>query len=91
MKILVVGGGSREHALCWKLAQSREVHKVFCAPGNAGTAQVAENVAIEAMDLENLRLFAEHQAIDLTVVGPEKPLIAGIRSVIIWMIPFRMS
>lgn len=78
MKILVVGGGSREHALCWKLAQSREVHKVFCAPGNAGTTQVAENVAIEAMDLENLRLFAEHQAIDLTVVGPEKPLIAGI-------------
>lgn len=78
MKILVVGGGGREHALCWKLAQSREVHKVYCAPGNAGTASVAENVPISPTDIENLRLFAEHQNVDLTVVGPEKPLIAGI-------------
>ena len=78
MKILVVGGGAREHALCWKLAQSREFHKIYCAPGNAGTALVAENVPIAATDIENLRLFAEHQRIDLTVVGPEKPLILGI-------------
>ncbi len=78
MKILVVGGGGREHALCWKLAQSPSVHKVYCAPGNAGTARVAENVAIGAMDIAGLRVFAEHQKIDLTVVGPEKPLIAGI-------------
>lgn len=78
MKILVVGGGGREHALCWKLAQSRDVHKIFCAPGNAGTAQVAENVPIAATDLDGLRVFAEHQKIDLTVVGPEKPLISGI-------------
>ncbi len=78
MKILVVGGGGREHALCWKLAHSRDVHKIYCAPGNAGTAQVAENVPIAADDIEALRLFAEHQKIDLTVVGPEKPLIDGI-------------
>jgi phosphoribosylamine--glycine ligase len=78
LKILVVGGGGREHALCWKLARSREVHKIYCAPGNAGTALVAENVPIAAADIENLRLFAEHQGIDMTVVGPEKPLIAGI-------------
>ena len=78
MKILVVGGGAREHALCWKLAQSREFHKIYCAPGNAGTALVAENVPIAATDIEKLRLFAEHQRIDLTVVGPEKPLILGI-------------
>lgn len=78
MKILVVGGGGREHALCWKLARSREVHKIYCAPGNAGTALVAENVPIPATDIDALRIFAEHQGIDLTVVGPEKPLIAGI-------------
>jgi phosphoribosylamine---glycine ligase len=78
MKILVIGNGGREHALCWKLAQSKDVHKIYCAPGNAGTAQVAENVPIAATDIENLRLFAEHQSVDLTVVGPEKPLIAGI-------------
>ena len=78
MKILVVGGGGREHALCWKLARSRNVHKIYCAPGNAGTAQVAENVPIAATDIDNLVLFADHQNIDLTVVGPEKPLIQGI-------------
>lgn len=78
MKILVIGGGGREHAICWKLAQSKAFHKIYCAPGNAGTAQVAENVPISATDIENLRLFAEHQNVDLTVVGPEKPLIAGI-------------
>lgn len=78
MKILVIGSGGREHALCWKLAQSKDVHKIYCAPGNAGTALVAENIPIAATDIENLRLFAEHQSVDLTVVGPETPLIAGI-------------
>ena len=78
MKILVVGGGGREHALCWKLAQSQDVHKIYCAPGNAGTALVAENVNIAADDIKNLALFAEHQNVDLTVVGPERPLIMGI-------------
>jgi len=78
LKILVVGGGGREHALCWKLARSRDVRKVYCAPGNAGTATVAENVPISATDIEGLRNFAELNSIDLTVVGPEKPLILGI-------------
>jgi phosphoribosylamine--glycine ligase len=78
LKILVVGGGGREHALCWKLAQSQNVHKIYCAPGNAGTAGVAENVAIAADDIANLLLFAEHQNVDLTIVGPERPLILGI-------------
>ncbi len=78
MKVLVVGGGGREHALCWKLAQSKSVHKIFCAPGNAGTALVAENVTIGALDIEGLRLFAEQNCVDLTVVGPESALIAGI-------------
>ncbi len=78
MKILVIGSGAREHAICWKLAQSPQVRKIFCAPGNAGTAEVAENIAIDAMDIEALRVFVEHQKVDLTVVGPEKPLIAGI-------------
>jgi phosphoribosylamine---glycine ligase len=78
LKILVIGSGAREHAICWKLAQSPQVRKIFCAPGNAGTAEVAENIAIDAMDIEGLRVFVEHQKVDLTVVGPEKPLIAGI-------------
>jgi phosphoribosylamine--glycine ligase len=78
LKILVVGGGGREHALCWKLAQSQDVHKIYCAPGNAGTALVAENVNIAADDIANLVLFADHQNVDLTVVGPERPLILGI-------------
>ncbi|MES2465474.1 MAG: phosphoribosylamine--glycine ligase, partial [Armatimonadota bacterium] len=78
MKILVVGGGGREHALCWKLAQSQDVHKIYCAPGNAGTALVAENIDIAADDIANLVLFADHQNVDLTVVGPERPLILGI-------------
>jgi phosphoribosylamine--glycine ligase len=78
LKILVIGGGGREHAICWKLSQSKAFHKIYCAPGNAGTALVAENVPISATDIEKLLLFAEHQNVDLTVVGPEKPLIAGI-------------
>ena len=78
MKILVIGGGGREHAICWKLAQSKDVHKVYCAPGNAGTATVAENVDIAVTDIAGLVQFAQHQQIDLTVVGPEKPLILGV-------------
>jgi phosphoribosylamine---glycine ligase len=78
LKVLVVGGGAREHALCWKLAQSSKVLKLYCAPGNAGTAQVAENVPIGPLEIEKLKDFVEHQGIDLTVVGPETPLIAGI-------------
>lgn len=78
MRILVVGGGGREHALVWKIAQSPLVEKIYCAPGNAGIAQQAECVAIAANDLDALADFAEVHAIDLTVVGPEIPLVAGI-------------
>lgn len=78
MKVLVIGGGGREHAICWKLAQSPRKPVLFCAPGNAGTAGIAENVAIAAENIDGLLAFAKGQAIDLTVVGPEEPLCAGI-------------
>jgi len=78
MKVLVVGGGGREHALAWKIAQSPLVEHIYCAPGNAGTASCAENVAIGAEDIDALLDFAVTQAIDLTVVGPEAPLVMGL-------------
>jgi phosphoribosylamine--glycine ligase len=78
MKILVVGGGGREHALVWKIAQSPLVEKVFCAPGNPGTSQLAENVTIAVDELDRLLAFAQENSIDLTVVGPEQPLSLGI-------------
>ncbi len=78
MKILVVGSGGREHVLVWKLCQSPLVEKVYCAPGNAGTAQDAENLNIPADDVMRLAKFAKDNQIDLTVVGPEAPLVAGI-------------
>jgi phosphoribosylamine--glycine ligase len=78
MKILVVGSGGREHALVWKIAQSPLVDKIFCAPGNAGTATLAENVAINAENIDDLAAFATNNNIDLTVVGPEGPLVKGI-------------
>ncbi|GAB4354185.1 MAG: phosphoribosylamine--glycine ligase [Gammaproteobacteria bacterium] len=80
MKLLVIGGGGREHALAWKLAQSPKVSKVFVAPGNAGTAHEAkmENVPIGAEDVNGLLHFARESQIDLTVVGPEAPLVAGV-------------
>ena len=80
MRILVVGGGGREHALAWKIAQSPKVDRVFVAPGNAGTAREAklENAPAAAEDIDALLDFARDQAVDLTVVGPEAPLVAGI-------------
>ncbi len=78
MKIFVIGGGGREHALIWKLKQSTSVDRIFCAPGNAGTAAIAENVAIAASDLPQLRAFAKQNVVDLTVVGPDEPLASGI-------------
>jgi len=80
MKILVIGSGGREHALAWKAAQSPEVERVFVAPGNAGTAREAklENVAIGVEDIEALIGFARDNAIDLTIVGPEAPLVIGV-------------
>ena len=78
MKILVIGSGGREHALAWKLKQSSVVDRMFCAPGNAGTAQLAENVPIPAADLSGLVRFVKENDVDLTVVGPDDPLAAGI-------------
>src|SRR5213596_2750525 len=78
MNILVIGSGGREHALAWKLRQSPHAERIFCAPGNAGTAEVGENVAIPASDLEALVRFAKENHIDLTVVGPDDPLAAGV-------------
>jgi phosphoribosylamine--glycine ligase len=78
MKVLVIGQGGREHALCWKLAQSPKVTKVYCAPGNAGTALDVTNVDIGATDIVRLVRFAQTEKIDLTVVGPEAPLVAGV-------------
>ena len=78
MKILVVGGGGREHALVWKIAQSPLVEKIYCAPGNPGIGSIAENVALAVDDLDGLLGFALREKIDLTVVGPELPLSLGI-------------
>ena len=78
MNVLVVGGGGREHALCWKLAASPMKKRLFCAPGNAGIAQVAECLDIAANDILALRTAAKQNKIDLTIVGPEEPLCAGI-------------
>jgi len=78
MKILVIGGGGREHALAWKLKQSSAVARIFCAPGNAGTASITENVPIAATELKPLLAFAKQNDVDLTVVGPDDPLALGI-------------
>ncbi|MGR9089352.1 MAG: phosphoribosylamine--glycine ligase [Gammaproteobacteria bacterium] len=80
MKVLIIGGGGREHALAWKVAQSPDVTHVYCAPGNAGTALEprVENVAIEAEAIADLVEFACTESIDLTIVGPEAPLVAGV-------------
>jgi phosphoribosylamine--glycine ligase len=78
MKILIVGSGGREHALAWKVAQSPLAEKVFCAPGNGGTRLVAENVPTADTDVSGLLEFADREKIDLTVVGPEGPLMLGI-------------
>jgi phosphoribosylamine--glycine ligase len=78
VKILVIGSGGREHALVWKISQSRRVKKIFCAPGNAGIADLATCVPIEAVEIEKLIQFVKKEAINLTVVGPEAPLSLGI-------------
>ena len=80
MNILIIGGGGREHALAWKAAQSTRADTVFVAPGNAGTAHESgvRNVAIDAGDIDALVVFARENAIGLTIVGPEVPLVAGV-------------
>ena len=79
MKVLLLGSGGREHALAWKINQSERLTKLYVAPGNAGTAEIAENVNIKVTDFEALANFVENNAIDVLVVGPEDPLVEGIR------------
>ena len=78
MKVLVVGGGGREHAIVWKIAQSPKVDKIYCAPGNAGIAELAECVPIGAMEFDKLVAFAKEKEIDLTVIGMDDPLVGGV-------------
>ena len=78
MRVLIIGGGGREHALAWKLAQSPLLERLYCAPGNAGIAALAECVDISPVDLDGLEKFALEEKIDLTVAGPEAPLAAGL-------------
>lgn len=78
MKILVIGSGGREHAICWKFSQSGKVKQIYCAPGNGGTSQIAQNVDINVTDFEKLASFAVENKIDFTFVGPEIPLAQGI-------------
>ena len=78
MKVLVVGSGGREHAIVWKIAQSSQVEKIYCAPGNAGISQLAECVPIGAMEFDKLADFAETEKIDLTVIGMDDPLVGGV-------------
>ena len=78
MKVLLVGGGGREHAIAWKLSQSKKLSHLYSAPGNPGTAQVGTNVDISDTDLEGILRFAKDKKIDFAVIGPEDPLAAGI-------------
>lgn len=78
MNVLIIGSGGREHAIAWKIAQSDKVNKIFCAPGNAGMSQIAENVDIGVNQIDDLISFAQNNSVDLTIVGPEDPLVNGI-------------
>ena len=78
MKVLIVGSGGREHAIAWKVAKSSKVDKIYCAPGNAGIAEIAECVDIGAMEFEKLVAFAKEKAIDLTIIGMDDPLVGGV-------------
>ena len=78
MKLVLLGSGGREHALAWKIAQSPKIEKLYIAPGNAGTRNVGENVAIKADDFEAIKEFVVKNGIDMVVVGPEDPLVKGV-------------
>ena len=78
MKVLVIGSGGREHALCWKISKSQRVRTIFCAPGNGGTAEIAENIDINPDEIDKLIEFVKENEVDLTIVGPELPLVLGI-------------
>ncbi len=78
MKVLVIGSGGREHAICWALNKSKKVDKIYCSPGNAGTDKIAINANIDVLNFSNLEKFIKKERIDLVIVGPEKPLVNGI-------------
>ena len=78
MKVLVVGSGAREHAICYKLKESKKLSKLYCAPGNAGISSIAECININAEDIEKITEFSVDNEIDFVVIGPEVPLVAGI-------------
>jgi phosphoribosylamine--glycine ligase len=78
MKVLVIGSGGREHAIAWKLSQSRHVDKVYCTPGNAGIAEIAECIDVDLSNFDALLDLVRYEWIDLTIVGPEDPLSRGI-------------
>lgn len=78
MKVLIVGGGGREHAIAYSVAKSSQVEKIYCAPGNAGIAELAECVPIGAMEFEKLTVFAKEKEIDLAIVGMDDPLVGGL-------------
>ena len=78
MKVLVVGSGGREHAICASVAKSEKVDKIYCAPGNAGISEFAECVAIGAMEFDKIVAFATEKAVDLVVVGMDDPLVGGL-------------
>ena len=78
MKVLIIGSGGREHALCQSLINSDQIKRVYCAPGNAGTASIAENISIEAKDFEKIKQFVKENHVDYVIVGPEQPLVDGI-------------
>jgi len=82
MKVLIIGGGGREHALAWKISQSLRVKKIFCAPGNAGIAQIAECIPISDNDFSAITALVKREKIDLTVVGPEIPLVGGLADIL---------
>ena len=79
MKVLLLGSGGREHALAWKIKESERLTKLYVAPGNAGTEEVAENVDLKVTDFEALAAFVKEKDIDMLVVGPEDPLVEGVR------------
>ena len=78
MKVLIIGSGGREHALCVSIKNSRNVKKIFCIPGNAGTADIALNVNIDINNFDLIKDFIKKERIDIVIVGPEKPLVDGI-------------
>ena len=78
MRIAIIGSGGREHAICQKINESKKVKKIFCIPGNGGTKKIAENIEIDLKNFEKIKNFLIKKNIDLTIIGPEEPLVNGI-------------